>query len=310
MSSRQMRRLAAASAVALALTGTTASLQGQLLPSAPKKAFGASVSPAYDGWYDNPDGTHTFLIGYYSRNWTEEIDVPIGPNNHFEPGDPDRGQPTHFLPNRNFGMFTITVPKATAGTEKIWWVLTVNGVTQRVPFHMSPDYNITPHQASEESPGGKYNRPVVLRFSEHGPAIQNPVASLVKTIDRTALVGVPMALDLWVEDDALYSSGSNAPIGEHEQMVTLVVAKYRGPGPVTVAKDHHKVTTLKGGKPAELYAGKASTTVTFGQPGEYLLHVTANDLSGPGGGATGCCWTTSLLKVTVSGTTPPPTGRP
>jgi hypothetical protein len=59
---------------------------GQLLPSYPKLGFGASVTPAYDGWYDNKDGTHTFLIGYYNRNWDQEVDIPIGPNNHFEPG--------------------------------------------------------------------------------------------------------------------------------------------------------------------------------------------------------------------------------
>ena len=35
--------------------------------------------------------------------------------------------------------------------------------------------------------------------------------------------------------------------------------------------------------------------------------VTANDLSGPGGGASGCCWTTGLFKVSVkpAGTAPP-----
>ena len=31
-----------------------------------------------------------------------------------------------------------------------------------------------------------------------------------------------------------------------------------------------------------------------------MLHVTANDLSGNGGGATGCCWTTAMIKVAVS----------
>ncbi len=108
-----------------------------------------------------------------------------------------------------------------------------------------------------------------------------------------------MPLEFWVEDDGLYSSGSNAPLSASPRMVELVVNKYRGPGPVTVAKDHEKLTTLKGGKAGEPYAGKGSTTVTFGLPGEYLLHVTANDLSGPGGGATGCCWTTSLVKVSV-----------
>lgn len=292
-------RRGAAIAAALVLTSEVVTVQGPLLPSTPKKAFGASISPAYDGWYDNPDGTHTFLIGYYNRNWTQEVDVPIGPNNHFEPGDPDRGQPTHFVPNRGFGMFTITVPKNTPATEKLWWVLTVNGVTQRVPFHMSPDYNITPQQASEESPGGLYNRPPVLRFSENGPAIQNPIATLATAISRTATVGSPMPLNLWVEDDALYASGSNAPVTQASRIVELVIAKYRGPGTVTVGTGHETLTTVKGGKPGEPYAARAATTITFGKAGEYLVHVTANDLSGPGGGATGCCWTTSLVRVVV-----------
>jgi hypothetical protein len=289
-------------AVAVVLGGALLSAQ-QLLPSTPKKAFGASISPAYDGWFDNADGTHTFLIGYYNRNWTDAVDVPVGPNNRFEPGDPDRGQPTHFMPNRGFGMFTITVPKNTPPSEKLWWVLTVNGVTQRVPFHMSPDYNITPQRASEESPGGQYNLPPVLRFSEKGPAIQSPMATVAKAVDRSAIAGEPMPLEFWIEDDGLYASGSNAPMTAAVPMAELVVAKYRGPGTVAVGKGHEKVITLKGGKPGEAWAGKAATTVTFSDPGEYLLHVTVNDLSGPGGGATGCCWTTSLIKVSVRGGT-------
>jgi hypothetical protein len=300
MTTHSIHRLASGFAVATLLGGVMLSAQAPLLPSTPKKAFGASISPAYDGWFDNADGTHTFLIGYYNRNWQEPVDVPIGPNNRFEPGEPDRGQPTHFMPNRGFGMFTITVPKDTPATEKLWWVLTVNGVTQRVPFHRSPDYNITPQRASEESPGGKYNLPPVLRFSESGPAIQNPAASVAAAVERSATAGVPMNLEFWIEDDGLYASGSNAPITSAVQMVELVVAKYRGPGKVTVAKDHDKVTTLKGGKPGEPFAGKAATSVTFSDPGQYLLHVTVNDLSGPGGGATGCCWTTSVIKVNVA----------
>jgi hypothetical protein len=308
MRTHSARRFVLALGLATLAAGAIGSAQGLLLPSTPKKAFGASISPAYDGWYTNADGTHTFLIGYYNRNWTAEVDVPIGPENHFEPGPPDRGQPTHFLPNRGFGMFTVTVPKETPATEKLWWVLTVNGVTQRVPFHRSPDYNITPQQASEESPGGKYNRPPVLRLSERGPAIQNPVASLASAIRRSAMVGQAMRLDFWVEDDGLYSSGSNAPLSEVPRMVELVVSKYRGPGTVVVAKDHETWTTLEGGTPGEAYAGKTSTTVTFSQAGDYLLHVTVNDLSGPGGGATGCCWTTGLIEVDVKNPAVP-TGR-
>src|SRR4026209_777383 len=105
------RRLAIALGIAAVGAGVVLSAQGMMLPSSPKKAFGASISPAYDGWYTNADGTHTFLIGYYNRNGKAEVDVPIGPENHFEPGPPDRCQPTHFMPNRGFGMFTVTVPK-------------------------------------------------------------------------------------------------------------------------------------------------------------------------------------------------------
>lgn len=294
-------RVAAVGAVLLA-SSLMVSADGQLLPSTPKKAFGASVSPAFEGWYDNPDGTHTFLIGYYNRNWTSEVDVPIGPNNHFEPGDPDRGQPTHFQPNRGWGMFTITVPKNTPATEKLWWTITVNGVTQKVSFYMSPDYNITPQKASEESPGGKYNTPPVLCFSEGGTPIQNPVGNFASAQPLTATAGVPMPLNYWVEDDALYASGSNAPIEKAPKIVEVLVTKYRGPGAVTVAKDA-PLNTIKGGKPAEPYAGKGSTSVTFAEPGDYVLHVTVTDLSGPGGGATGCCWTTTMLNVAVRGST-------
>jgi hypothetical protein len=308
MRSRHILRLTLADVLAVSLAGATVFTQSQpLLPSSPKMAFGGSISPAYDGWFDNADGSRTFLVGYYSRNWEAAVDVPIGPNNHFEPGEPDRGQPTHFLPNRNFGMFTVTVPKG--ATDKLWWVLTVNGVTQRVPLATTPDYNMTPQHSSEEGPGGKHNTPAILRLSENGPALQSPVASLTNAVSRVAVVGTPITIDFWVEDDALWSNGSNAPVSEREPIVEVVVNKYRGPGTVTIGNGHHTLAVLKGGKPNEPFAARGATTASFSEPGDYLIHVTANDLSGPGGGAAGCCWTTGLVKVLVKPAGPPPTGR-
>src|ERR1700730_17198796 len=61
---------------------------------------GADVTPAFEGWFKDPDGAIGLLFGYYNRNENEASDIPIGPNNHFEPGDPDRGQPTYYLPKR------------------------------------------------------------------------------------------------------------------------------------------------------------------------------------------------------------------
>lgn len=299
MKSRMVFRLA--TALAIAAGSALVSAQGQLLPSYPKLAFGGSVTPAYDGWYENADGSKTLLIGYYNRSWEQSLDVPVGPNNRFEPGDPDRGQPTHFLPNRNFGMFSIVVPKAMSATDRLWWTLTVNGVTSRVGMIMSPDYNITPQKASEEAPNGKYNLPPVLRFAAGGPAIQNPGQPLTAAISKTATAGVPMPLELFVEDDALYTSGSNAPmVGRVPPVVEATVAKYRGPGAVVV-KGLHEFEATKGGKPMEPFAGKSSGTVTFAEPGDYVVHVTINDYSDKGGGATGCCWTTAMVKVNVKG---------
>jgi hypothetical protein len=47
------------------------------------------------------------------------------------------------------------------------------------------------------------------------------------------------------------------------------------------------------------YTGKSTTTATFSAPGDYILEVVANDISGVGGGGFQCCWTTAQVKVAV-----------
>ena len=71
---------------------------------------GQNISPAYEGWEQNPDGSFNFLFGYINRNWLEEPDIPVGVDNSFSPGSEDRGQPTHFLPRRNRFVFKVRVP--------------------------------------------------------------------------------------------------------------------------------------------------------------------------------------------------------
>ena len=57
-----------------------------------------------------PGGPKYFVFGYMNRNWEEELDVPVGPDNGFTVGDADQGQPTHFLPRRNRFVFRVPVP--------------------------------------------------------------------------------------------------------------------------------------------------------------------------------------------------------
>src|SRR5580698_1294425 len=83
--------------------------QATVLPE-PAHESGSSVTGAFEGWFKNPDGSFGLLLGYYNRNRNQEVDVPIGPENRIEPGGPDRGQPTHFLRGRGWGLFSIQVP--------------------------------------------------------------------------------------------------------------------------------------------------------------------------------------------------------
>ena len=57
---------------------------------------GQNVAPVFEGWERNPDGTFNMVFGYMNRNYREMPHVPVGPDNFFEPGPADRGQPTHF----------------------------------------------------------------------------------------------------------------------------------------------------------------------------------------------------------------------
>jgi hypothetical protein len=97
--------------IVIVLASVLLSAQAIQLPMEPPRDFGTSITASMEGWFDNPDGTKTFIVGYLNRNAKQEIDVPIGPNNNIEPGGPDYGQPTHFMPHRQLGMFTINVPK-------------------------------------------------------------------------------------------------------------------------------------------------------------------------------------------------------
>jgi hypothetical protein len=286
-------------AFALAVGGAVLSAQ-QTLPSSPAKGFGGGITPAFEGWFDNPDGTHNFLIGYYSRNTKAEVDIPLGANNRFDTPNPDQGQPTHFLTRRRFGMFIVTVPKDFPQAKKIYWTLTADGKTNTVPFHMHTDYNITPQKSSEESPTREFNTPPKLRLAPNGPIFTGPFATMAKAIERTATVDAPMPLELFADDDAQFSSGGNGPMSESRPLLVPIISKYRGPGTITLgSSDQPRFETVSGGKPLSPYSGKATTTVKFSEPGDYVLHININDYSGNGGGGSGCCWTTLMMKVAV-----------
>ena len=240
-----------------------AAQQPSVLPMGPARERGASITPAYEGWYANPDGTFSLLIGYYNRNSKEALDIPIGPNNRIEPGDPDQGQPTYFEVGRQWGVFVIKVPKD-FGTKTITWTLVSNGETQTIPFTLNKGYPITPYKEL-----GMGNQPPVLAFSQGGAKVTGPPVGVSTTV--TATVNQPAAISVWVEDPkAAETEAPPAAFGPVAKVATVSFHKFRGPG-----------------------------KVTFDTAGEYLVRVQANDESGEGGFGFQCCWTNTYVKVTV-----------
>ena len=259
------------------------------LPMEPLHDSGQSITGAFEGWFQNQDGTYSLLVGYFNRNLKEEIDIPIGPNNKIEPGGPDRGQPTHFLPRRQWGMFTVTAPKD-FGTTRLTWTIVANGKKTEIPIDIDPLWEISPY-----SEVGMGNTPPMLTFGEKGPSVQGPrpVAASMK-----ATAGTPLPITIWVADDAKTFPNGKPP---KTPAVTVTWGQFRGPGAVTfseakpkVEKDESKAT------PDKPFAGKATTTATFSEPGDYVLHVTLNDWSGEGGRGFQCCWTNGLVNVSVT----------
>ena len=264
---------------------------GQALPPEPARDAGSSITGAFEGWFKNPDGSFSLLLGYYNRNRRQEVDLPVGPNNAIEPGGPDRGQPTHFMPGRGWGLFTVKVPPD-FGDNKITWTIVANNKTTVIPASLKPEWEISPF--AEAAVG---NTPPVLSFEQHGPSVQGPRGLMV---ERAAKVGEPLALTVWVSDDAKFTSSSGAKPKELGVPVTLRWILYRGTGRVSFSAERPVVQkTERHGDATAAFSGTATTTATFSEPGEYVVLVTANDYSGEGGSGFQCCWTTGQVKVTV-----------
>lgn len=304
MTTRLMGRVALAFVAAACLVTGAAPAARQLVME-PLKDAGQNVYPAFEGWYQNSDGSYTLLIGYYNRNKKQTLDIPIGPENRLEPGGPDQGQPTHFLVGRGWGTLTIKVPKD-FGDKKINWTLTANGRTVTIPFGLTKGYQIEPYK--DEAMG---NTPPAIKFAEAGPALTGPPGPLSSYPTLAGVAGEPVALTFWITDDGHEeppTGGSAvtpppppapgtpatttppAPGGgpPRRERLSATLSKYRGAGTITFADS----------TPA-IEKNKASTTAIFSQPGDYVIRIEGNDSSGVGGGGFQCCWTTAYLKVNV-----------
>jgi hypothetical protein len=284
--------LLAAAAAVMSIAVGQAQSQAPVLPLGPNRNAGEAVTAAFEGWFYEPDGSVSLLVGYFNRNLKQVLDIPVGPNNRIEPGGPDYGQPTHFLPRRQWGVFTIPVPKD-FGDKKLTWTIIANGQTTSVPLSVHKQYQVEPYEEK-----GMGNTPPMLRFEPGGATRIGPPIGIAATL--TATIGDPLTLPAWVTDkpakvtvDVPRPTGGGNRARERRPDLLVTWSLHRGPADVTFDKAKPDID-----KAAD---GKTTTTATFTAPGEYTLRAQANDVSGEGGGGFQCCWTNALVKVTVRG---------
>ena len=221
-------RCATAVLVVVAVAAASAS------PRAQQPTTGLNIAPVYEGWEQNADGSFDLLFGYFNRNWNEWIDVPVGVANSIEPGGPDQGQPTHFLPRRNQFVFRIWVPRD-FGNRELVWTLTSNGKTEKAYGTLKPDYVVNATVMAANFGAGGQTGTV--------PDLVGNVAPVLR-IDgertRHVKAGEPVSLIAVATDDGKPRArpmpaliGANRTVPNSATGLRLVWFKYRGAGEVT-----------------------------------------------------------------------------
>ncbi len=256
-------------------------------------ATGQSIAIAYEGWEQNDDGSFNLLFGYMNRNWDEEIDVQIGPDNRVAPGGPDQGQPTHFLPRRNRHVFSVHVP-ADFGNKEVVWTVKSHGKTESAYATLHSDYflddvAIMNNNGAGGPAGGMYNI-----FGNEPPALD-----LEGDLERRVQTGQSVTLLARASDDgvprrrampALRRGTSGAGGGTPNSASGLRVAwfVYRGAGEVTFDVPQFEVwEDHRGGANSPWAAGWETpesppdgewvVRANFHDPGTYVLRCLAHD---------------------------------
>lgn len=243
-------------------------------------ASGREVVPYLEGWIKNPDGTFDFVFGYFNRNTEQELTIPPGPDNLISPGPADQGQPTYFMPRRQFRIFRVRVPKD-FGDKALTWSVTANGKTEKVVAKLLPAYEkderfiATNNQTTVLFGEVDSNRPPTLSVAPIVNARVNAPVTLSAAVmdDGLPKPRVPRSDDPdrpqeQVSDDPLarFRSQKNSSAPPRMQGLRVNWQVYRGTGKASLSQYVVPVSS-----------GKAVTTARFQEPGTYILVATAGD---------------------------------
>jgi hypothetical protein len=237
---------------------------------------GLDVSPTFDGWESNPDGTFSFYFGYLNRNTEEEVDVPLGAENNFDLGNGDQGQPTHFYPGRRWFVFKVTIPKDWPKDKRLVWTLTNRGRTNLAKGWLQPEWEIDQLLISKNAISDPF-----LGAANTNPSADNKPPVITGGSSQTVTLPAAAILKATAVDDGLPKPGPGDRGGKVEG-VRIRWILYRGPGKVEFDPD---LSPAVYGKPLT-----SETRVTFSAPGNYRIRAIATD---------GALFSTYDIDVTV-----------
>ena len=282
-------RLLRVSAAAFAL-GVAVILAAPLATGAQAPARGQNIAPVYEGFWRHDDGSIDLWFGYYNRNWEERLDVPVGPDNHMDPGGPDLGQPTHFFPRRSQFVFKVTVP-ADFGDGEIVWSLTSNGMNEKAYATLRPEYMVdeTVMMANFGAGGQTGFHPDMIGNTAPQVMLETPPTMSVSA-------GEPVTLSAVADDDGKPAPrsipvaliGTSHFVPNSATGLRLSWFRYRGPGEVTFDPPQTKVWQdhRDGGNspwstgwetPRVPDDNRWTVQATFSEPGTYVLRALAHD---------------------------------
>ena len=229
-------------------------------------ARGQNVAPIFEGWEHNPDGTYSMVFGYLNRNYEEEVDIPIGPENSFTlKGEifGDKSQPTHFYPRRQRFLFRVVVPADWDKNEKVVWTLTSRGRTDQAKGWLQPEWELSPDVMVENMEGGVRdpdNKPPTITVE--------PVSSV--TLPSTARL-TATAIDDGLPKPYRRNASNAARNAEPRRPMGVDIKwiQYRGSGKVTFDPPSSDVAH---GEPIHL-----TSNASFSAPGTYVLRAIAFD---------------------------------
>lgn len=289
--------------------------QPRFLSIAPPQ--GLPIIPLLEGWVPNPDGTRSFSFGYLNRNKVA-VEIPLGDANFMDPAEYDGMQPTHFVPGRHTGVFTITVPADKIDSD-VWWnlkaenqeIFKVPGRAGRVGYEL--DFMSPRPQGSMQPLAG---------FGESNDISPGLFASIRDYPDSVA-AGSEVLLTVKVKDPSVRNS--NDPRFADTLPVGVIFNKYQGNGEVTFTRHPDNVSDIdsedKAKEPSVLCQGCTLTVkqtgpnvvlvpgseglarvyATFSEPGNYIIHAKVNNFSAPDSSDTNqCCWSNVYQKITVT----------